>query len=288
MRHEHLYTIPEKESNKFIKSSVENFVPSPSESEDEYECDVPACGDFTTFSNLLFDADEDFSSNSLIISSSKIDFLLDEFVGELILLKSIPPGIDKADCNSEEEIRLIEKLLYDNSSPCPPKEFNSENYDAAIESFSPSPILVKDSDSLREEIDLFLTSDNSMPSSIDEDDYDSEGDILILEVLLSNDSLSLLENKSFYYDIPSSPRPPAKPPNDDEIEPNSGILTVKVVTDIKEKDKIKAKTRQNQARNGKREKVNQVQANVKFKPVKTGHGFGKSTKNQSNPIGSRV
>nr|GFD06428.1 hypothetical protein [Tanacetum cinerariifolium] len=57
--------------------------------------------------------------SSIIYSSSKIDSLLDEFAGELILLKSIPPGIDKTDCDPEEEIRLIEKLLYVNSSPHP-------------------------------------------------------------------------------------------------------------------------------------------------------------------------
>nr|GEX64209.1 hypothetical protein [Tanacetum cinerariifolium] len=131
-----------------------------------------------------------------------------------------------------EEIRLIEKLLYDNSSPHPPKEFISENSDFAIESFPPSPIPIEYSDSLRDEIDLSLTPDDSMPPGIEDDDYDSEGDIL--EELLSNDSLSLPENESFHFDIPSSPRPLAKPPDDDEIESNSGILTVKVVDDISE------------------------------------------------------
>nr|GEU91025.1 hypothetical protein [Tanacetum cinerariifolium] len=169
-----------------------------------------------------------------VISSSKIDSLLDEFAGELLFLKSISPGIDEADCDSEEEIHLIEKLFYDNSSPRPPKEFISENSDAAIKSFSPSPIPVKDSDSLRDEIDLSLTLDDSMPPGIEDDDYDSEGDILILEELLSNDSHSLPENESFHFDIPSSPRPPAKPPGDDDIEPNLEILTVKVVGDISE------------------------------------------------------
>nr|GFB51469.1 hypothetical protein [Tanacetum cinerariifolium] len=206
MRDKHLDTIPEKESDEFIKSSVKNLVPNPSESEDLFdiksECDVPVCDDFTTFSNLLFDADDNFSSSddnsfsdegvlkeiysnplfdeeiisikiashhfnvesdlieyllnqdSLIISSSKIDSLLDEFASELIFLESIPPGIDEVDCDPEKEIHLIEKLLYDNSSPHPPKEFNAENSDAIIESFSPSPIPVKDSDSLMEEIDL--------------------------------------------------------------------------------------------------------------------------------------
>nr|GFB28806.1 hypothetical protein [Tanacetum cinerariifolium] len=91
--------------------------------------------------------------------SSKIDSLLDEFAGELTLLKSNPPGIDEADCDFEEDIRLIEKLLYDNSSPRPPEEFVFSNSDAKITSFSPSPILVKDSDLLMEEIDLFCTPD---------------------------------------------------------------------------------------------------------------------------------
>ncbi|GKE62007.1 hypothetical protein Tco_1512374 [Tanacetum coccineum] len=46
------------------------------------------------------------------------------------------------------------------------KEFNSEN---PTESFSPSPIPVKDSDSLMEEIDIFLDGDGSIPpdSTID-------------------------------------------------------------------------------------------------------------------------
>nr|GEZ94134.1 hypothetical protein [Tanacetum cinerariifolium] len=173
--------------------------------------------------------------DSLIISSSsKIDSFLDEFAGELILLKTIPPGIDETDCDPEKEIHLIEKLLYDNSSPRPPEEFISENSDAEIESFSPSPIPVEDSDSFIEEIELSFTPDDSMPPGIKEDDYDSERDMLILEELLSNDSLSLSKNESFHFDIPSSFCPPAKPPDDDEIKPNLGILTVKVVGDISE------------------------------------------------------
>nr|GEV03313.1 hypothetical protein [Tanacetum cinerariifolium] len=192
---EHLDTIPTTESDEFIKSSVENLVPNPSESEGEHEYDVPVCDDFTTFLNLLFDADEDFSSSDdefLIISSSlKIDYLLDEFIGELILLKSIPPGIDKADCNPEEEICLIKKLLYDNASPRPPKEFNSENSDAIIESFSPSPILAEDIDLFIEDINLFLASDGSIPPGINNDCSNSEGDNLFLKRLLHDDHIPL-------------------------------------------------------------------------------------------------
>nr|GEU49819.1 hypothetical protein [Tanacetum cinerariifolium] len=150
MEDEHLDTISETESDEVIKSSVENLVPSPSESED--------------FSDIE---------------------------SELIFLKSIPPGIDEADCDPEEEIRLIEKLFYNNLSPRRPEEFNSKNSDAVIE------------------------------------------DILFLEELLSNDSLSLPENESFHFDVPSSPRPPAKPPDDGSyFEPDTGVFTAKVVGDI--------------------------------------------------------
>nr|GFA77513.1 hypothetical protein [Tanacetum cinerariifolium] len=150
--------------------------------------------------------------DALMASSLKIDSLLVEFAGELIFLKSIPPGIDEANCDPEEDIHLVERLLYDNSSPRPPKEFVSKNSNDEIESFSPSPIPVEDSDSLMEEIDLSFTPDDLMPPGIEEDDYDSERDILICEELLDNYSLSLFEIESYYFDIPSFSRPPAKPP----------------------------------------------------------------------------
>nr|GEX68026.1 hypothetical protein [Tanacetum cinerariifolium] len=122
--------------------------------------------------------------DSSIIYSSKIDSLFDEFAGELTLLKSVPLGIDETDCHPEEETHFITRSLYDNSSPRPPKEFVSKNSDVEIESFSPSPIPVKDSDSLMEEIDLSFTPNYPMPPGIEEDDYDSERDILIFEVLI--------------------------------------------------------------------------------------------------------
>nr|GEW85108.1 hypothetical protein [Tanacetum cinerariifolium] len=232
MGDEHLNTISATELDEFIKSCVENLVPNPSESEGENGCDVPACfttflnvlfdveyefdsSDYQScsnedipkkiFLNPLFEEEiisikidqhhdnaESTHDYSLIILS-KIDSLLYEFAGELTLLKSILPGIDETDYDPEEDIRLIERLLYDNSSPRPPKEFVSENSDADIESFSSSSILMKDSDSPMEEIDLSFNPDDPMPPGIEEDDYDSERDILILEELLDNYSFSLPE-----------------------------------------------------------------------------------------------
>ncbi|GKD29173.1 hypothetical protein Tco_1239951 [Tanacetum coccineum] len=163
MEDEHLGTISAMESDEFIKFSAENLVPTPSESEDASDgvCDLPVCDDFPkshlfTFSNPLFDIDDDctssddesfseedvpmenliFFSNSLfdldeeIVSTevnliqNEIDSLLDEFAGELTFLKSIPPGIDDDNLDPEGEIHLVERLLYDNSSPRPPEELN--------------------------------------------------------------------------------------------------------------------------------------------------------------------
>nr|GEV29807.1 glycoprotein-N-acetylgalactosamine 3-beta-galactosyltransferase [Tanacetum cinerariifolium] len=247
MGDEHLDTILATESNEFLKSSVENLVPNPSESEGESECDMPACEAITTFSNVLFNADYDFyyktdphpfnvesdlvepmlNHDSSIIISSKIDSLFDEFAGELTLLKSIPPGIDKTDCYHEDENRFTKRLLYYNSSPRPPEEFVSEISDAEIESFSPSPIPVKDSDSFMEEIDLSFNPDDLMPPSIKDDDHDFERDILILKELLYNYSLSLFENESYHFYILSLSRPPAKPPDG-----NTGTLNIKTMGDI--------------------------------------------------------
>nr|GFB59282.1 hypothetical protein [Tanacetum cinerariifolium] len=142
--------------------------------------------EFKTFSNVLCDAEyESDSSDDQSCSDEDIDSLLEEFAGELTLLKSILPGVDETDYDFKEDIRLIEKLLYDNSSPRPPEEFVSANSDAKTKSFSPSPILVKDSDFLMEEIDLFCTPDYPMPPGIVDKDYESERDILILRTCLA-------------------------------------------------------------------------------------------------------
>nr|GEY83651.1 hypothetical protein [Tanacetum cinerariifolium] len=118
MGDENLDTILETESDEIIKSSVENLVPKPSESEDlsDSECNVLVCDDFTTFSNLLFDADDDFSS-------SDDESFFDEDISKKTYSNSlfdetIPSGIDEINCDPEEEIRLIEKLFNDSlSSP---------------------------------------------------------------------------------------------------------------------------------------------------------------------------
>nr|GEY55687.1 hypothetical protein [Tanacetum cinerariifolium] len=77
MGNEELNTILEKESDEFIKSSVEDLVPIPSESEDTFgsdiECILPSCDDFSpinvseekfvTLSNPLFNSNDYFTSS---------------------------------------------------------------------------------------------------------------------------------------------------------------------------------------------------------------------------------
>ncbi|GKE85770.1 hypothetical protein Tco_1559512 [Tanacetum coccineum] len=96
-------------------------------------------------------------------SSPKIDSLFDEFPGELI---TIPPRIVNRE--HQEYISLMERLLYDNSSPYRLEDFHT-NPNTFIESLPTFPIPVEDSDSLREEIDIFPSLDDSIPpdSTID-------------------------------------------------------------------------------------------------------------------------
>ncbi|GJQ94422.1 hypothetical protein Tco_0005561, partial [Tanacetum coccineum] len=218
-----------------------NLVQILSESEDSSkgECDLPPYDDSSknhdlTFSNPLFDIDEDFTSSdesfseedkipiqfhcfnaeydllesllhrdTSINDSQKIDSLLDEFISELTLPHSIPPGIDDVNLDPEGDILFLESLFYDNSSPRPSEEFNSEN---PTESFSPSPIPVEDCDSLMEEIDIFLYGDDSIPPGIESDDFDSEDD---------DNSTSHPDFESFHVDYP-----------------DSGDLTIDMVEDI--------------------------------------------------------
>ncbi|GJT66557.1 hypothetical protein Tco_1018037 [Tanacetum coccineum] len=224
MGNEELSTIPEKELDEFIKSSVEDLVPIPSESEDtsrsDSECDLPLCDDFSpinisegksvTFSNPLFDANEEFTSSDneslsnedvsedkdiesedsyvskldepdlLVTPLSKLkedecfdpggDFVLEE-IEACLTSDSIPPGIDDDDFDPEGDILLLEKLLNnDPSSPLTPKELNFEELKV-------------------------IKSDVS--TDFEDDYYDSEGDIIYLESLLIMDTIPNLPPEVF-------------------------------------------------------------------------------------------
>ncbi|GKE49904.1 hypothetical protein Tco_1481162 [Tanacetum coccineum] len=128
------------------------------------------------------------SRDTLMASPTKIDFLLDEFTGELTRLQSIPPGIDNINLDLKGNILFLESLLYDNSSPRPPEAFQA-NSNTIIESL---PISV---DALREEIDILHGPDDSIPPGIESGDFDLEDD---------DNSTSLPEFESFHVDYPDS------------------------------------------------------------------------------------
>ncbi|GKC35040.1 hypothetical protein Tco_1047424 [Tanacetum coccineum] len=121
MGNEELSTIPEKESDEFIKSSVEDLVPIPSESEDtsgsDSECILPSCDDFSpiniyeeksmTFSNPLFDSNDDFTS-------SDDESLSDEDVKEDNNIKSKDSYVS----NLDEPALLVTPFFDANTDEC--------------------------------------------------------------------------------------------------------------------------------------------------------------------------
>ncbi|GKD39565.1 hypothetical protein Tco_1259772 [Tanacetum coccineum] len=148
MEDEHLDTIPETESDELIKSSVEDLVHTPSESDgiSEGECDLPIYDDFLLKKDEVLDdiisipprnGNDHFNAESSliesmlncdnVISSPKIDFLIEEFAGELALIAPIPPGIVEANLDPKEDIRFIENLMYDNSFPRPPETLKDDS-----------------------------------------------------------------------------------------------------------------------------------------------------------------
>nr|GFA73749.1 hypothetical protein [Tanacetum cinerariifolium] len=236
--------------------------------------DVPA-EEFKIYSNPLFDEDEINSDKldphcfnvesdfveSLLNRDTFIDFFSKfDFSGEFAHIK---PEIPKSDFDFEEEIRLIENLLYDNSLPRPPKELNAEIADTIIESIPLLPILVHDGNSQQEEIDIVTKTDDVLPSSDDkDDDYDPllgkadlflsddsippgienladdpEGDIRFLEELLIDDFILSHElSDSNFEDNPSNSRPPPEPP-DDNFDLKPEVISV-VMEDIDEPDEL--------------------------------------------------
>nr|GEW50766.1 hypothetical protein [Tanacetum cinerariifolium] len=129
MKDEHLDTISTTKSDEVIKSSVEDLVPIPSESEGipDNMCDVP------------------FRDNSSPLDISKDQF--EDFFDS----NDDSTSIDD-DFFSIDDIDYIESL---NDNPTP---------DHVLESPSPFPIPVEDNDSFFEKSDTYLSySDNSLP-----------------------------------------------------------------------------------------------------------------------------
>nr|GFA57927.1 hypothetical protein [Tanacetum cinerariifolium] len=121
MGNKELNTIPEKESDEFIKSSVEDLILIPSESEDtsrsDSKCILPSCDYFSpidvpeeksvTFSNPLFNSNDDFTSSG----DNDVNPLIDEVL-EKIERK------DPYDSNLDEPDLLVTPLSNANKDEC--------------------------------------------------------------------------------------------------------------------------------------------------------------------------
>ncbi|GKB44945.1 hypothetical protein Tco_0889887 [Tanacetum coccineum] len=95
--------------------------------------------------------------------------------------------------------------------------------DPILSTSSPSLTPFEEGDFILEEIEACLTND-SIPSGIDDDDFDPEGDLLLLEKLLNDD--------------PSSPLPP-KELHVEELKIGTDKLPVIIAKDLKEDEKVR-------------------------------------------------
>nr|GFA68073.1 hypothetical protein [Tanacetum cinerariifolium] len=186
MGYEHLSITPETESDEVTESNAENLLPIPNKCEvtlkDEIECDMPAkdvCSPvFTIFSNPLskdnddldYSDDESLPDEDDPVEEFKIysNPLCDE---DKINSDKLDPHCFNVESNFVEsllnqEIRLIENLLYDNSFPRSPEELNAEIADTILESIPLLPIPVQDvqdGNFQQEEIDIVTSSDDVLP-----------------------------------------------------------------------------------------------------------------------------
>nr|GEW76748.1 putative ribonuclease H-like domain-containing protein [Tanacetum cinerariifolium] len=190
MGDEHLNIILETESDELKKSSAENLVLIPSEFEDTSDNENPHY--FNAESNLL---ESLLNRDTLIDSSPKFDFLLEEFFGELAHIDPIPSGIKEADFDLEEEIQEID-LFLDTDDLMPP---GSENDDYDSEG---------DIHFLEE-----LLSNDSFPLPENE-----------------SSSFDYHNNPSF----PRPPLEPSDVEFFFDFKPNTGVLTTKVMKGISE------------------------------------------------------
>ncbi|GKA01175.1 reverse transcriptase domain-containing protein [Tanacetum coccineum] len=166
-----LYDAPIDEIDAFLAIEVPTYI---EEGYYDSEGDVlyleSLLSDDTTHNlspDVFFDHEPQHIENESdhVTFSPKSDPLHHEFTGELI---TIPPGIVR---EHEDYINRMSLLCGNSSSRSP------ENSHTIIESLPSSTTLIEDSDSNREEIDIFSGPDDSIPPGI-ESDFDSKEDNL--------------------------------------------------------------------------------------------------------------
>ncbi|GJT57603.1 hypothetical protein Tco_0992657 [Tanacetum coccineum] len=161
MGDEHLSTIPETESDELTKSSVEDLVPIPSESEgiSDDTCDVPFCDNSPPL-DVLNDHFEIFSNFNNNYTSSD-----DDSFENIDYVEASPPDSKLISLEEVKDDILREKLLNINLLIAKIESLNDNlTPDCVLKSPSPFPIPVKDNDSFFEKSDTSHSySDNSLP-----------------------------------------------------------------------------------------------------------------------------
>ncbi|GJZ55165.1 reverse transcriptase domain-containing protein [Tanacetum coccineum] len=137
------------------------------------------------------------SSSSTLTSFEESDLIWEEFEAYLAN-DSFPPGSDDADFDLEGDLRLIEELL--NNDPSSPLPLSHNPLSSSTTSSSPSLTPVETSDALLEEFADELALLEPFPLGIGDDDFDPEGDILLLEKLLNDDPSSPLPPKELNFE----------------------------------------------------------------------------------------
>nr|GEV78818.1 hypothetical protein [Tanacetum cinerariifolium] len=185
---EDLSTIYKKESEEFIKSSVQDLVPILSESEDtsDSECDLPFYDNSVTFSNPLFNSNDDFTSSE-DESLFDVDVLKDNFKIYSNPLFKFNDEYISSDINP-----LFDEVLEDIEN----KDFYVSNLD------EPALLVTPLSDANEDECfdpggDINEIDAFDIPLDFKDDYYDSEGDVLYLESLLSDDTTPNLPPEVF-------------------------------------------------------------------------------------------
>ncbi|GKD12506.1 hypothetical protein Tco_1196913 [Tanacetum coccineum] len=207
-------------------SSVEILVPIPSEFKgiSDDTCDEPVCDDSSTF-DVLNDHSEILSDSNNDGTSSDDDDFEDVEYEEVNDVEQEEKEFDLEDILQIQDVILREKLLNVHGliSNIESLKDNS-TLDRVLESPSPFPILVVDSDAFFEESDTFLSySDNSLPefeSLSDHTEETSSGSTT------THANYSFPEYELFHFDNSSFPRPPPKPPDVEILEPENNNFDV--------------------------------------------------------------
>ncbi|GJZ51474.1 hypothetical protein Tco_0605989 [Tanacetum coccineum] len=217
MGDEHLDTIPETESDEVIKSSVEDLVPIPSESEgiSDDTCDVPFCDNSPPL-DVLNDHFEIFSDFNDDCTSSD-----DDSFENIDYVEASPPDSELVSLEEVKDDILCEKLLNINLLIAKIESLNDNpTPDCVLKSHSSFPIPVEDSDSFFEKSNTFISySDNSLPEFETFSDHTEEMRSGSTTTYADN---SLPEYDSFHF----------------EIEPDQGELTSVVMEDILGKPRV--------------------------------------------------